>query len=498
MSIKNPHLLEKEIHGTFNWDVNTADSFKNEIISLLSSYPISESQNFHMFVHVVQEFNRKADKFGLFSSIIGPIDAGFRPLSLDDLLGDFLLLENGSHVLQENSSKLELEQDDIISYSTEVVAFTISYYPESIVVTAGSVTPEQIGDANYETSNPPLYYNGGRLIVNNSITVDEFVDLNPEIATTDSNGFITRVSEGLASFSFTDSGLTKVVEVDLTNKSDGATVTEFTSVVGGSLAEHLSLQIDDKIDNTMTMATNGKLFSTQDHSTPSYIRNVNFWNNSNVDLTCISPWNSNSSNRKAGTAITKRHIVNAAHYEYGIGTVVRFVTSDNVVVERTVTGKKRHPDYNPYSPDLTVYTLDSDLPASITPCKLFPADNGDYITLDNLNDTRPAAMGLDQEEKGLIIDLASNRSFRTSSDVDRLIFNESKISGDSGNPAFVMVNGELVLITIWTFGGAGSGTAISDNIDDLNQMIIDADAQAGVSTGYTVTEADISAFPTYP
>ena len=117
MSIKNPHLLEKEIHGTFNWDVSIADSFKNEIISLLSSYPISESQNFHMFVHVVQEFNRKADKFGLFSSIIDPIDAGFRPLSLDDLLGDFLLLENGSRALQENSSKLELEGVEIFTYT---------------------------------------------------------------------------------------------------------------------------------------------------------------------------------------------------------------------------------------------------------------------------------------------------------------------------------------------------------------------------------------------
>jgi hypothetical protein len=108
MSIKNPHLLEKEIHGTFNWDVNTAHSFKNEIVSLLGSYPISQSQNFHIFVHVVQEFNRKADKFGLFSSIISPIDAGFRPLSLDDLLRDFLLLESSSHLLQENSSKIEL------------------------------------------------------------------------------------------------------------------------------------------------------------------------------------------------------------------------------------------------------------------------------------------------------------------------------------------------------------------------------------------------------
>jgi len=33
--------------------------------------------------------------------------------------------------------------------------------------------------------------------------------------------------------------------------------------------------------------------------------------------------------------------------------------------------------------------------------------------------------------------------------------------------------------------------------DDLNALIVTADAQAGVSTGYTLTEADFSAFPGY-
>jgi len=382
------------------------------------------------------------------------------------------------------------------SKGAESAAFTISYFPESITATPAAVTQQQLGDATYDISTPAVYYNGGRLLVNNSLTFDSFVNLNPEVAIIDTDGFITRVAAGYASFMFTDSGITKKVIVDLTDKMDGSTVREFVSLSTGSLAEHLSEQVDSRINNTMTMAANGKLYSTQDHSTPSYTRNVNFWGN-DLDLTCISPWNSNSSNRKAGTAITKRHIVNAAHYEYPVGTVVRFITSDNVVVDRTVVGKKRHPNYTPYSPDLTVYTLDSDLPETITPCKLFPANNGDYITLDNLNDTRPAGLGLDQEEKGLIIDLASNRSFRTPSDSDRLIFHENKISGDSGNPAFAIVNGELVLITVWTFGGAGSGTAISENIADLNQMIIDSDTQAGVSTGYTVTEADLSSFPTF-
>jgi hypothetical protein len=377
-----------------------------------------------------------------------------------------------------------------------IVNFFLSYTPEVVVVTPASATTSQEGDAIYDISTPASYYTGGRLLVSNSITFGQFNDLTPEIATTDADGFITRVSEGVASFSFADSGVTKVISVDLTNKSDGATAREFSSIVAGSLAEHLSTQIDSRIDNTKTMAANGKLYTTQDHANQTYVRNPNFWG-AGIDLTCISPWNSNAANRKAGTLITPRHIVGAAHYEYGVGTTVRFVTTDNQVVDRVVTGMKRHPDYTPYSPDLTVYTLNSDLPETITPCKVFPADNGDYLTEANLYDTRPAGLGLDQEEKGLIIDLANNWGFRTSTDANRLIFHENKIVGDSGNPAFVILNGELVLITAWTWGGAGAGTAVCEHIDALNQMIADADAQAGVSTGYTVTEADFSSFPTY-
>lgn len=109
MSIKNPHILEKEIHGTFDWNIDIANSFKNEIFSLAGSYPVSESQNYHIFTHLVQEFNKKLDKFGLYSSMITPTDAGFRPISLEGFSNDFLLLENRSFLLQEDGSKIALK-----------------------------------------------------------------------------------------------------------------------------------------------------------------------------------------------------------------------------------------------------------------------------------------------------------------------------------------------------------------------------------------------------
>tara|TARA_S200002703_G_scaffold148643_1_gene145528 strand:- start:108 stop:467 length:360 start_codon:yes stop_codon:yes gene_type:complete len=116
---ENPHFLEKEIHGTSVWDAAVAENFENQIGSLGAQYPINDSQNYHMFVRLIREFNRKLNKFELSERIFNPIDAGFRPLDVEGYFGDlttsglsdFLENEDGSNLLQENGFKLILEQD---------------------------------------------------------------------------------------------------------------------------------------------------------------------------------------------------------------------------------------------------------------------------------------------------------------------------------------------------------------------------------------------------
>ena len=257
-----------------------------------------------------------------------------------------------------------------------------------------------------------------------------------------------------------------------------------------SLSTHCSQQIDDLLDESMSMGVNGKIFTSQDHASSAYVRNPDLWCG-DLDITCASPWNSSGGHKRAGTLVTPRHVIGAAHYEYSVGAVVRFVAEDGTVHDRTVAGKARHPESRNYHPDLTIYTLDSDLPATIKPCAVMPSDHSNYLE----NFSRVACLGLDQEEKALIIDWRSRGNMQTPIDPNRLIFHENKISGDSGNPAFIIVDGELVLVTVWTFGGAGAGTAVADYISDINGMISTADTQAGVSTNYTVTEADFSTFP---
>jgi len=144
-----------------------------------------------------------------------------------------------------------------------------------------------------------------------------------------------------------------------------------------------------------------------------------------------------------------------------------------------------------------------------------PSNWGDY--LPDLNRSRPPQLVFDQEEKALVADLRkidaklSYGAYPVKD--DRAIFSESLIGGDSGNPAFLIVDpdpddsnvsSELVLNYVLTFGGTGSGTSLANCIPLLNATIAGSDADASarsdtatINTGYTVTEADFSYYTKY-
>lgn len=116
----NPHLIEKNIHGTFDTGL-LVTGFSGIIGALNANFPVSKSQNNHMLSKCVKELNKKLDAFGLTSFIVGEKDAGFLPSNIrDEFLGaaptigtiDFLELENDDFLLQENDSKLVIIPDN--------------------------------------------------------------------------------------------------------------------------------------------------------------------------------------------------------------------------------------------------------------------------------------------------------------------------------------------------------------------------------------------------
>lgn len=258
--------------------------------------------------------------------------------------------------------------------------------------------------------------------------------------------------------------------------------------------------IDTRIANK-TASLSKNIFTTQNHALSSYIRNTNCWAY-DLNLTCISPWNSSTGwpggTTGAGTLITPRHIIFAAHFELPVGCNIRFITNNNTIVQRRVIAKKRHPSYTILYPDLTIGVLDSDVPSSISFCKILPDNWSNYLPTDI--DDIPCLV-LDQEEKSLIADGWSSINngagiiqLKRPSDTKRLQFYEDLIAGDSGNPCFIIINNQIVILTVWTSGPSGAGTSISAQKAVLNQMIKELDTSVGVDTGYTLSEIDLSNF----
>lgn len=365
------------------------------------------------------------------------------------------------------------------------------------VISSASTTPSINGDKHVDVHVDASTVSEYDVVVNHGAT---YSVSDESVATVNSDGLLNYVSDGAVTLTVNCGKYGKIAK-NFSFIASGGNITEtFSSWVAGSLAEELSNNVDTAIDG-LTAGDAKPIFSVQDHGLKIYTRNTGCWANG-WDLSSISPYNSSGVHTKAGTAITPRHVLIAAHYRIPNGSKIRFVGMDNVVHERTVLANKNHPDYSPYYPDLNLLVLDSDLPASITPAKLAPSNLGDYLS--NVGDGHPA-LTLDKEEKALIHDLRylftygrHSIQYKYPVDPTRNSFTEEIIGGDSGNPSFLIVDGELVLLTVWTSGyGSESGTFVGAFIDDINQLIVDVDTTAGDLTGYTVTVKDLSTYPTY-
>ena len=148
--------------------------------------------------------------------------------------------------------------------------------------------------------------------------------------------------------------------------------------------------------------------------------------------------------------------------------------------------------------------FDSDLPASITPCKIFPEDYKSYLPAgaspESFAATDIPILSIDQEGKGIVLDLIQEAPNYNTPTVtygpptlpDRSAFYEAIISGDSGDPVFAVIGSELWLMS--TFHGSTGGPFYGGMVTELNAMIVTLDTLQGDLTGCTVTEGDLSSF----
>lgn len=405
--------------------------------------------------------------------------------------------------------------------------FSVEQYRESTEVGTGTQAPYTEDDkegTRYTTGTTgekvtllttPVYY-----LDESPVSFDYSSD-NPTEINVDPVGNVVyavppeTTASAVITITGTSEGISVKRTVNITLTLTGSSIIE---VIEGGVAGSARKALSDPIDNALTganPATQQLIYTSQDHVTPAYVRNTNFFLQSThaEALTCASPWNSTGGNKRAGTAITPRHAVCANHYPIPVGAKLRFIASDNTVVERTVVQASNiifsNPLYPPreHSNDVWLMLLDSDLPTSIKPCKLFPYDYEAYLpdgaTTEGGNSI--PLLALDYSENGLVLDyLGKNGPLIPPTPFalyiqpqlpDRLAFYEQVVVGDSGNPIFAAIGSELWLMS--TFTGATGGPSYGGLTSELNAMITTLDTLQGDITGHTVTVGDLSSYTNY-
>ncbi len=265
------------------------------------------------------------------------------------------------------------------------------------------------------------------------------------------------------------------------------------------------MKVKDHILSTMAALIAGKstadmpLFSAVDHVGVAYTRNTGCFlaRGGLVDLTCIPMWNSAGGEQFCGVAISPRHLLLPAHV-FGTADSSRsfqFVTNGNVVVAATTDTFHQLGDG-----DLVVAHLTADLPGTITPCRVLPVNWEDYIAQQGYD---LPAVGIvrdfgDYTVQGKSASIFVTPSMKTSINPAQVQawspsyinatawepFFQSVRNGDSGHPLFLIINNQLVLLTIWY--SIGAGYVMADYHAAANT------AMAG--SGYTLTDADFSGF----
>ena len=267
-----------------------------------------------------------------------------------------------------------------------------------------------------------------------------------------------------------------------------ATIARFTNALDinigtrDTLYREFAAEVDRRLQLAGAPATAKPIYSVQDFGNRVFVRNPGCWA-AGLDLTGLSPWNQAGANTRAGTLISPRHIAFATHYQLssaaGSNEIV-FVTDQNVTVTRQVIATRVA------AVDITIGLLDADVPPTITHYKVLPRSWSNWLLASN----DLPLLHLDQEEKALVCEMdtlgpASSYAWHgVPVDTLRRTFHETLIGGDSGNPAFLVLDGEPILVL--THHYASGGPFYTFHFDAINA------AMTQLGGGYQLTEFDLA------
>lgn len=253
----------------------------------------------------------------------------------------------------------------------------------------------------------------------------------------------------------------------------------------------------------MSAATAGSVINTGNNNPAGpWIRDPSFFL-ADVDLTCISVWNTGTNGIVRGTLVTPEHFVSCAHgWQPGVGDTLYFAErsaasgQSETVHSRTVTHTQRIT-----SRDITVGRLSSPLPSSIKPAVVMPKTASSKIKGHEKVSITTFGGG-----QNMLPVICFNQDFQAllhgawtfgahnlyEFPPEYLPFTNGIRFLDSGNPTFCLVNNEAVLLSTHTSSTIGAAVSLPTNYDAIEATMA---AQGGATT--TLTPVDLSGFPSY-
>ena len=368
--------------------------------------------------------------------------------------------------------------------------YILSAMPVTRVTSSASASVVQIKDAiynRYTTAQTitdyqvqPAYSDTGASF---SVTI---ASDSPGVLGSPVAGIATAVAAGTARLIATAAGRPTVVK-DITVTATNIPQTDIlSSLVSGSATKAMA----DEMYLRVTSSGTNDMYSTIDKSAYPYTftRSSTVWTG-DWDTSCISPYSNYGEQGMTGTLVSPQHVVFVGHYKPAIGTIIRFIAMNNAVVDRTITGI-----VDIAGTDIAIGVLATPVPSSINFARVLgPTTLATYMPSVDTGNYAPIGLTTKYgKPAGAVYVSVSSTTLRFTCwhpTVEAPSRSFSIITGDSGNPTFFVIGGQLVLIG--PYSGAGSGFHIGGYSTLINA------AMSTLGGGYALTPIDLTSFTAY-
>lgn len=396
--------------------------------------------------------------------------------------------------------------------SAPVVTNTISRSCHMAISTSSGVRNDEILAPSQSLQNPVS-------------TPPSFRALDPAIATVDSAGQITGVTNGTARIACKLGG----IELAYSHQVVTSGTVQIVSVTGyetGSLGKHIQDAIATLISGKTAQGATLGLGGVQNRWTaatygvgaPAYTSNAGFFAAS-YDFSSVSVATTRGGNWFGFPVVlvSARHVVAAYHVAPSVGDTVIFRTVAGAFETRTILSSKIKTDFTGVQ-DAWVGLLSSAI-TTITPAKVLPANWINWIAGTPITANRDLPMLCKTvHAPDAIVDDGTTSASGPSS--DRVTIRSATCtsgnvgqtrppldagvsawgcrvsSGDSGGPCFMPINGALVLVGQY-YGVDALGNCPTLYLTQLQAAMDTLKNAASDATAYPLTQADLSGFNAY-